>query len=51
VTQVPDRRAALDTLLPRLRPGDVVLVKASRGIGLEAIVEGLSRELGERATP
>jgi UDP-N-acetylmuramoyl-tripeptide--D-alanyl-D-alanine ligase len=49
VLQVPDPDAALETLVPRLRPGDVVLVKASRGIGLEAIVDGLRRELGEGA--
>ena len=36
-------------LVPRLRAGDVVLVKASRGIALESIVDGLRRELGEGA--
>ena len=32
-----------------VRPGDVVLVKASRGIGLDRVVEGLRRELGRGA--
>ncbi len=49
IVQVPDPDAALVALVPRLRPGDVVLVKASRGIALESIVDGLRRELGERA--
>ena len=32
------------SLVARLvRPGDVVLVKASRGIGLETVAEALSR--------
>jgi UDP-N-acetylmuramoyl-tripeptide--D-alanyl-D-alanine ligase len=38
---VADRSAALDRLLELLRPGDVVLVKASRGIALELLVEDL----------
>jgi UDP-N-acetylmuramoyl-tripeptide--D-alanyl-D-alanine ligase len=46
---VADAEAALDALLPRLRDGDVVLVKASRGIGLDRVVDGLRLELGERA--
>ncbi len=43
---VADIDAALEFLPPRLRDGDVVLVKASRGIGLERLVEGLGREAG-----
>jgi UDP-N-acetylmuramoyl-tripeptide--D-alanyl-D-alanine ligase len=42
---VADRRAALDRLLEILRPGDVVLVKASRGIALEVLVEDLRAAL------
>ena len=46
---VPDAEAALDALQPRLRTGDVVLVKASRGIGLDRVVDGLRLHLGESA--
>jgi UDP-N-acetylmuramoyl-tripeptide--D-alanyl-D-alanine ligase len=38
---VPDVAAALQVLHERLRPGDVVLVKASRAVGLERVAEGL----------
>lgn len=41
VSVVPDIDAAREHLAPRLREGDVVLVKASRGIGLERLVDGL----------
>jgi len=49
---VPDQDAVVATLPPRLRAGDVVLVKASRGIGLDRLVEGLREELarGSAAT-
>lgn len=43
-TWVPDADAAIALLDAELRPGDVVLVKASRAVGLEAITEHL---LGE----
>jgi len=46
IALVQDPAAALDHLRPRLRDGDVVLVKASRGIGLEGLVESLRTELG-----
>ena len=46
---VPDADVALDVLRPRLRDGDVVLVKASRGIGLDRLVDTLRLELGEAA--
>jgi UDP-N-acetylmuramoyl-tripeptide--D-alanyl-D-alanine ligase len=36
-----DREAALDQLRGRLRDGDVVLVKASRGVGLDVLVDRL----------
>ena len=35
VVRAPGRRAATDEAARRLRPGDVVLVKASQGIGLD----------------
>ncbi len=38
---VPDAGAALSVLRAELRPGDVVLVKASRAAGLEAVAAGL----------
>ncbi|MFL5674697.1 MAG: UDP-N-acetylmuramoyl-tripeptide--D-alanyl-D-alanine ligase [Chloroflexota bacterium] len=48
IVRVRDAEAALGALTPRLRDGDVVLVKASRGIGLDTVVDGLRRELGGR---
>jgi UDP-N-acetylmuramoyl-tripeptide--D-alanyl-D-alanine ligase len=47
IARVHDAEAALDAIPPRLRDGDVVLVKASRGIGLDRVVDGLRRELGQ----
>jgi UDP-N-acetylmuramoyl-tripeptide--D-alanyl-D-alanine ligase len=38
---VPDADAALDLLAAELRPGDVVLVKASRSIGLDRLADAL----------
>jgi UDP-N-acetylmuramoyl-tripeptide--D-alanyl-D-alanine ligase len=51
VLTVPDRDAALDVLRPRLRPGDVVLVKASRGVELDVLVDALAAELGGAHPP
>jgi UDP-N-acetylmuramoyl-tripeptide--D-alanyl-D-alanine ligase len=48
IVRVPDRDAALDELRDRLRDGDVVLVKASRGVGLDVLVDRL-RAAGVRA--
>jgi UDP-N-acetylmuramoyl-tripeptide--D-alanyl-D-alanine ligase len=45
-----DVDAVLATLPPRLRPGDVVLIKASRGIGLDRLVDGLRDELSGRSS-
>jgi UDP-N-acetylmuramoyl-tripeptide--D-alanyl-D-alanine ligase len=45
---VPDRAAAVAVLEDRLRDGDVVLVKASHSIGLEAVALALT---GERPPP
>jgi UDP-N-acetylmuramoyl-tripeptide--D-alanyl-D-alanine ligase len=49
VVQVADIDAASAAVPPRLRDGDVVLVKASRGIGLDRLVDDLRRELGRGA--
>jgi UDP-N-acetylmuramoyl-tripeptide--D-alanyl-D-alanine ligase len=38
---VPDAAAALELLRAELAPGDVVLVKASRSVGLEAVATAL----------
>jgi UDP-N-acetylmuramoyl-tripeptide--D-alanyl-D-alanine ligase len=38
---VSDAEAAIDLLRSELRPGDVVLVKASRSVGLEKVAEAL----------
>jgi len=44
VLRATDAAEALELLRPRLRGGDVVLVKGSRGIGLERVVDGLVAE-------
>jgi UDP-N-acetylmuramoyl-tripeptide--D-alanyl-D-alanine ligase len=41
IVTVPDRAAALDAFRARLAPGDVVLMKASRGIALDELVDAL----------
>jgi UDP-N-acetylmuramoyl-tripeptide--D-alanyl-D-alanine ligase len=46
VVAVPDRESALAALREMLRPGDSVLVKASRGAELEWIVESLATDRG-----
>ncbi len=43
---VPDGAAALEVLANQLKPGDVVLVKASRAAGLEGVAADLLSELG-----
>lgn len=47
VHHVTAPEAALDVLRPRLRDGDTVLVKGSRGVGLDRLVDALRVELGE----
>ncbi|WP_327167970.1 UDP-N-acetylmuramoyl-tripeptide--D-alanyl-D-alanine ligase [Streptomyces subrutilus] len=46
---VSDAQAAVDLLRSELRPGDVVLVKASRSIGLERVALALLEREGEVA--
>jgi UDP-N-acetylmuramyl pentapeptide synthase len=41
VHAVPDAAAAAELVPKLLEPGDTVLVKASRGVGLEAVTEAL----------
>jgi UDP-N-acetylmuramoyl-tripeptide--D-alanyl-D-alanine ligase len=45
ILEARDREAALDLLRVRLRDGDVVLVKASRGAELDLLVDSLRTEL------
>jgi UDP-N-acetylmuramoyl-tripeptide--D-alanyl-D-alanine ligase len=51
VIEVADRDGALDALRPRLRDGDVVLVKASRGVELDLLVDALAADLGNPHRP
>jgi UDP-N-acetylmuramoyl-tripeptide--D-alanyl-D-alanine ligase len=46
ISETPDRDAALDHLRATLAPGDVVLVKASRGVALDLLVDELVAALG-----
>ena len=46
ITSVADRATARDRLLEIARPGDVMLVKASRGIALDLLVDDLVAALG-----
>jgi len=48
-TFAPDAERAAADVLGRIRPGDVVLVKASRGVRAERIVEELIRVRGRAA--
>jgi len=45
ILEARDREAALDLLRARLRDGDVVLFKASRGVELDLLVDALRAEL------
>lgn len=44
VTHVASKEEAADLALQRVRPGDLVLVKGSRGIGTDLVVERLKAE-------
>jgi UDP-N-acetylmuramoyl-tripeptide--D-alanyl-D-alanine ligase len=49
ILEARDCEAALDLLRARLRDGDVVLIKASRGIELDLLVDALRAELAQSA--
>lgn len=49
IVRTATRETALEVLRPRLRDGDVVLVKASRGIELDLLVDALRAELAAGA--
>ena len=44
VSHVANKEEAEALALQRVRPGDLVLVKGSRGIGLDRVVERLKAE-------
>lgn len=50
IHHVADADDALEVLRPRMRDGDTILVKASRGIALDRLVGALRRELGDEAS-
>ena len=50
ILRVRDADVALEAIPPRLRDGDVVLVKASRGMALDRVVDGLRREFEHGAS-
>ena len=49
VLWMPDAAAAADWAAKEVRPGDLVLVKASRGVGLEKVVQRLLGQAKEAA--
>ena len=51
IVRVADREAALELLRSRLGAGDVVLVKASRGVALDLLVDDLVADLGAAGEP
>ena len=52
ILRAADAEGAFDQVRHRLRDGDVVLVKASRGIGLDLFVDALAADLGgDRLAP
>ncbi len=50
VTSVETAEEAVRGAVPGIRPGDVVLVKASRGIGLDRVVRAVLEALGEETS-
>jgi UDP-N-acetylmuramoyl-tripeptide--D-alanyl-D-alanine ligase len=49
IVRATSREVAFDLVRPRLRDGDVVLVKASRGVELDLLVDALRAELATGA--
>lgn len=46
-----DAQAAANRLAQAVRPGDVILIKGSRAVGMERIVEALSKRTSNPGTP
>jgi UDP-N-acetylmuramoyl-tripeptide--D-alanyl-D-alanine ligase len=46
VVEVDDADGALEFVIEHARPGDAVLVKASRAVGLERVAESLTAAVG-----
>ena len=46
IVRAPDSQRAAGVAVDVVRPGDVVLVKASRGVKAEAVVDALVARLG-----
>jgi UDP-N-acetylmuramoyl-tripeptide--D-alanyl-D-alanine ligase len=45
----PDKAPAIEQLLQQVKPGDTVLVKGSRGMAMEEIVQALEKHFGSAA--
>jgi UDP-N-acetylmuramoyl-tripeptide--D-alanyl-D-alanine ligase len=47
IVELPHRAAAVEALVGSIGPGDVVLVKASRGVALDVLVDELVARIGQ----
>ncbi len=47
IESLPDALSAADYLEGRVRPGDFLLVKGSRGVGLEVVIDRVSARFGD----